>query len=180
MKKIFVFLVSALFFSAGVFAQNENTTSTQKSTATADYTEGVRFSMLKPGLSNDNGDNLGDQLGVAIGYASLPVRQLGWTTNAVLIEIRNSDSTVQLGRVDGNLAHAFNEYVNIKAGLNLSKYLTGTENRLNPGLGLQASLGFQLSRGFGIDVGYSEMNQYSSRSGNLKESGPDLTLSGTF
>jgi hypothetical protein len=178
MKNTLIILYSLL--STVAFAQYENSSSTQKSRATADYTEGVRFSMLKPGLADDNGDSLGDQLGVAIGYASLPVQQLGWTTNAVLIEVRNSNSTVQLGRVDGNLAHAFNDYVNIKAGLNLSKYLTGDQTRLNPGLGLQASLGFQLSRGFGIDVGYSEMNQYSNREGNSKESGPDLTLSGTF
>jgi hypothetical protein len=178
-------LLGGFLFSVSSFAQYENTeyestTIAKKSTATAAYTEGVRFAMVKPNLTSDNGDSLGDQLGVSLGYASLPVQQLGWTTNVVLIEIRDSESTVQLGRVDGNLAHAFNEFVNIKAGLNLSKYLTGGDNRLNPGLGLQASIGFQLSRGFGIDVGYSEMNQTSTRSGNLKESGPDLTLSGTF
>ncbi len=96
--------------------------------------------------------------GVAVGYASLPVQELGFTTNLAYMEARK-DRSANIARADGNLGYAFNNNVNLKGGLNILKFTSGTDLKdLNSGIGFQGSLGFQLNKTVGFDIGYSESN----------------------
>lgn len=128
--------------------------------------------------------------GLSVGYASLPVRSLGWTTSAAFMELVENNASAQLARIDGNLAYAFNPVVSVKGGLNLSKF-TKTEQlaKLDPNVGAQAALGLQLSRNFAVDVGYTVMRQsgnisFSNSSDSIKVdyqlSGVEIGLNGTF
>lgn len=123
-------------------------------------------------------------LGLSLGYASLPVQELGWTSNFTYMDIKNEGTTTGAVRADGNLAYAFNKTANIKGGLNLSKLTSGSNsNKLNPALGFQSGLGVQLTKNFGLDVGYTEMNQSGSIDGvsvDLKEKGMEIGVNGTF
>lgn len=157
---------------------------------------GFRVSLVRPILSVDfkaqfQGrevtfeENLDDTLGLSVGYASLPVQELGFTANAAYLQVREDSNTdTSILRVDGNLAYALSSMVNFKGGLNVSNLrVKDGGDRVQPGLGLQASAGFQFTRNFGLDVGYVVMNQKSSSNGidfQYQESGPELSLNGTF
>jgi hypothetical protein len=165
-NKIGMAFIVALVASTGM-AQN-----TSKTKAVADdsvSSRGFRVSFLKPTLDTKmTGKFMGQTaegtskpdsaLGIAIGYASLPVQELGYTTNLALIEAK-SGSSANIARIDGNLGYAFNPYVNLKGGLNAMKFTSGNGLKdLDAGFGYQASLGFQLNKNAGIDIGYSELN----------------------
>ena len=65
-----------------------------------------------------------------------------------------------MARLDGNLAYVFNEHINIKGGLNLSRLVADArEYKLLPGLGVQASVGIQFTKSFGVDFGFTRMRQ---------------------
>ncbi len=127
-----------------------------------------------------------------MGYANLPIQELGFTTNLALIEMK-SESSANIARIDGNLGYAFNNYVNLKGGLNIMKYYTGEGlKNLNPGFGYQASLGFQLNKTVGFDIGYTEQNtsgkvpvtmngeEIGKADVDLKLSGLEFGLNATF
>lgn len=134
--------------------------------------------------------SLSSTTGVSLGYASLPVRSLGWTTSAAFMEIVENSASAQLARADGNLAYAFNPVVSLKGGLNLSKF-TKTEplTKLDPNVGGQLGLGLQLGRSFAVDVGYTVMRQAGTLSFNggadtvkvdYQLQGLEIGLNGTF
>ncbi len=190
--KITAFLAMALVASTS-FAQNSSTAKMPQDDGIS--SKGFRISIVKPMLSADikasykgqsasNSETLDSALGLSLGYASLPVQELGWTSNFTYMDIKNEGSTTGAVRADGNLAYAFTQIVNIKGGVNLSKLTSGTNSdKLNPGIGFQGGLGIQLTRNFGLDVGYTEMNQSGSLDGvsvDLKEKGMEIGLTGTF
>lgn len=123
-------------------------------------------------------------LGITIGYAHLPVQELGYTANFGYMNFEQYKEMATLLRLDGNAGYAFTEIVSMKAGLNFSKFTNGRYiKELSPSLGFQISVGFQLSKIFGIDVGYSLLRQ----SGTIddvkvqsKVSGAELNFNGTF
>ena len=153
-NQITAFLAMALLTSMS-FAQNA---STLKLPADDGFSsKGLRISLVKPtldskiklkyeGLSFDGTGKPDSALGLAVGYASLPVQELGWTANVAYIEAK-AESTANIARIDGNLGYAFNKYVHLKGGLNAMKFTSGNGVKdLNAGLGFQASLGLQLNR----------------------------------
>jgi hypothetical protein len=169
MKKQIAVTMALALFAGTSFAQIDSSLNT--STYRSGYSsEGVRVSILKPnyeftGKVKFAGDSFEgtatpDSIwGVAVGYAQLPIQELGWTANLGMLEEKTDDVSMNMLRVDGNLAFAFNQFLNIKGGINIMKITTGkgTEN-LNAGIGYQASLGLQLTKNLGIDLGYSEVN----------------------
>ncbi len=193
MKKTVVLM--SFFASLTSLAQNTSVSTIGQEVSS----KGFRMSLSKPSLtaeikasangkSASNSQNLSDSLGLGIGYASLPVQQLGWTSNLSLIEIKEGGTTVQLTRLDGNLAFAFTPVVNVKGGLNLAKMTKGDEDGiLSPAFGLQVGVGFQVNKNFGIDVGYTQMNQKAEVTSagqdvdlNLAISGVEIGINGTF
>jgi len=193
MKTQVTAILTLALLALNSLAQNTSTTKMTEDTSTS--ARGVRVSLVKPTLDADLKasymgtsisvkEKLADTLGVSIGYVNLPVQEIGWTTNLALMDIKNGGSTTSMARIDGNLAYAFSQKVNVKGGLNLSKFTSGQDHeKLNPAIGLQAGLGVQVNRNFGIDFGYTQMNQTGSVEGinvELKESGMELGINGTF
>lgn len=197
-KQVITFLATA-FLASISFGQNMSQTRADAGISS----KGIRVSLIKPtldmkakakyqGLSFEATGKPDSAWGVGIGYASLPVQELGWTTNLSMIEAKAERSS-NMVRVDGNLGCAFNKYVNLKAGLNATKFTSGDGVKdLNPGVGFQASLGLQLNRNVGIDVGYSESNvsgdtpvtsngkEIGKANSELKLSGLEIALTATF
>lgn len=190
-KKITVFLAMALVASSS-FAQNSSTA--KMPTNDSISSQGFRIGIVKPilkanikasfnGGSVSANENLDEALGFSLGYAKLPVQELGWTTSATYMDIKNNGESDGLARIDGNLAYAFTSIVNIKGGLNISKLTSSAGNKLNAGMGFQGGVGVQLTRNFGLDLGYTQMNQSGSLEGakiNFKVSGFEVGLNGTF
>jgi hypothetical protein len=99
------------------------------------------------------------------------------------MDIKNEGSSTGLARIDGNLAYAFTSIVNVKGGLNISKFTKSETSDYNAGIGFQGGVGVQLTRNFGMDLGYTQMNQSGSSDGvkvDLKEAGIEIGLNGTF
>jgi hypothetical protein len=165
-NQVTAFFVTALIASMSL-AQNSSTAKMSDDDGVS--SKGIRISLVRPtldmkatvkyqGYSFDGAGKPDSALGLAVGYASLPVQELGWTTNAALIETKD-ESSANIARVDGNLGYAFNKYVNLKGGLNVMKFTSSNGVKdLNAGFGFQASLGFQLNKNVGLDFGYSELN----------------------
>lgn len=189
--KLTVFLAMALVASTS-FAQNSSTAKMPQDDGIS--SQGIRVSIVKPtldmkatvkyqGYSFDGTGKPDSALGIAVGYAKLPVQELGFTTNLALMEAK-SESSVNIARVDGNLGYAFNKYVNLKGGLNVIKFTSGDGLKdLNPGFGYQASAGFQLNKTVGLDVGYTESNTsgktpVTSKGQEIGKANIDVKMSG--
>lgn len=141
--KIATFVVMALV-SINSFAENLVTTTMANDESVS--SQGFRISILKPtldtktaakfqGFSFDGTGKPDSAIGLSVGYAKLPVQELGFTTNLSLIEAK-SEGTANIVRLDGNLGYAFNKYVNLKGGLNVMKFTKGEIFKdLNPGFG---------------------------------------------
>lgn len=199
-KQISAFLAVA-FVASSSFAQNTSTAKMPQDDSIS--SKGFRISLVRPNLdakmkvkyesfSFDGSQKIDSTMGLAVGYASLPIQELGWTTNLALMEAKN-ESSANLARVDGNLGYAFNKYVNLKGGLNVAKFTSGSGvKELNAGFGFQASVGVQLTKNFGLDVGYTEMNtagktpitsngqEIGKADYDLKMSGLEVGINGTF
>ena len=194
MKKTVVLI--SFFMGLSAYAQNTSVSTMNQGVSS----KGIRVSLLKPSLNvelkvssggkSGKSDNVsfGDSTGLSVGYANLPVGQLGWTTNLSLIDTKVDKTNLNFTRLDGNLAYAFTPVVNAKGGLNYSKITKGDDqNVFTPAIGLQASVGFQVTKNFGIDVGYTQMNQRveANVDGNdmdfdFKFSGVEIGINGTF
>lgn len=201
-KQITAFLAIALVASCS-FAQNTSTEKMPQDDSIS--SKGFRISLVRPNLdtkmkikwekfSFEGSPKIDSTTGLSVGYASLPIQELGWTSNLALMEAK-TESSANLARIDGNLGYAFNKYVNLKGGLNVVKFTTGSGvKELNPGVGFQASVGVQVTRNLGFDVGYTEMNTAgkspvtSTSSGqeigkanyDLKMYGLEFGINGTF
>ncbi|WP_413583306.1 hypothetical protein [Bdellovibrio sp. HCB288] len=191
LTKIMV-LIATVLVTSTTFAQNTQVSKTTKNDSIS--SKGFRVGIVKPmlrasaeatynGESFHVGDNLDSALGVTLGYASLPVQELGWTTNVAYIDIQNDGTSTGLVRVDGNFAYAFTSIINLKGGLNFSKLTGSGSTDYDPGIGFQGGFGFQFNKNVGIDLIYTEMNQ--SRTSDLtrvdiKESGFEIGLNATF
>ena len=187
MSKRVGLIVASLILASTCLAQEQMESRTQ---ATENVSaKGVRISIIKPELKADVTlrDDLGSRsgnasidssLGFAIGYGNLPIRQVGHTMNFSYITF--SEASSKLLRIDGNVAYAFDEKMNVKGGLNISKL---DVSPFNAGVGGQVSFGVQFTRNVGLDVGYTVMNQSASSgsaSADIKFSGIELALVGTF
>lgn len=200
--------LSVLFLSLSAKAEFPEPTFTQPAAAskqtaptianTTPLRQGLRIAFVKPVLtmkskvtvegmgSGSGSEKVDSSNGVSVGYAYLPIKSAGFTTNLALINLKEEgDDSYSMIRADGNLAYAINPMVNFKGGVNLSTFNKSEFRKdFRPQVGLQASAGFQLNRNFGIDLGYASMNQQSKTidgvSMSLQESGPELSLTGTF
>jgi hypothetical protein len=201
MKAKIVSVAAVSLLTSASFAQN--TTRAKMPVDGGISSQGVRISIVRPTLDMKIEAKFDGQtfsgtakpdsaLGVAVGYAKLPVEELGFTTNLSLIEAK-VDSSVNIVRLDGNLGYAINKHINLKGGLNTMKFTSGdTVKDFNPGLGYQLSLGLQLNKNVGLDIGYSELNssgklpvtsdgvEIDKLNMDLKMSGLEVGLSATF
>ncbi len=192
MNNKFALFLGVLLLGSASMAQNISATKMPS----ADYEpRRVRIGVLAPlldasfkvsneGQSKTSSESIQDSLGISAGYANLPLQELGWTANGSYMRIANGGPSFGLARVDGNLAYAFSEVMNVKGGLNLSKFISGGDlPKLDASLGVQLCLGFQMTKSFGLDIGYTQMNQsgkFDDFNLELKESGLELGLYGTF
>jgi hypothetical protein len=131
-------------------------------------------------VSND----LGQGVGASVGYASLPVGQLGYLTslNLATIDAQDSSNNVNFARAELNVAYAINPRVFLKAGANVSD-ITNSDANVKPGVGGQIGIGSRTTPRFGFEVNFISMNQTNETAlGNvdLTESGLELGISGTF
>lgn len=201
MKTKIVTVLAVVLLTSTSFAQNTSTAKLPVDDGIA--SQGIRISIVKPtldmkatvkyqGSSFDGTGKPDSALGIAVGYAKLPVQEFGFTTNLALIEAK-SESSANIARVDGNLGYAFNKYVNLKGGLNAMKFTSGNGVKdLDVGFGYQASLGFQLNKNAGLDIGYSESNisgktpvtsngqEIGKANIDVKMSGLEVGLNATF
>ncbi len=125
-----------------------------------------------------------DVFGLSLGYASLPVQSFGWTTNLSFIQVEKKSFAGGLGRADGNLAYTFSSIFNVKAGLNVSRFVRESDAYMKkPGIGFQSGLGIQISKNFGLDIGYIQMRQSGSEDRyviDMREQGLEIGMHGTF
>ncbi len=175
MKKI-VLLVSLLSTQIALAQESRTKIST-------DGLQGIRVSIVKPFLKVNN-YSLDNVLGVSVGYAKLPIQQIGFTTNLALLQIQERGSTVNMYRVDGNIGTSMNEQINFKGGLNISNFTSDPGNfSVSPSVGMQLSVGAKINEIFGVDLAYTKMAQTASAFGNsveVSESGLELGFHGTF
>lgn len=192
MKTKIALLLATAFVASTSFAQNTSTA--KMPTDDGISSKGFRVGIVKPMLEADikasyqgqsfgNKEKLDEALGFSLGYASLPVQELGWTANATYMDIKNNGESTGLARIDGNLAYAFTSIINVKGGLNVSKLTKSESSKYDAGIGFQGGVGVQLTKNFGLDLGYTQMNQSGSSDGvkvDLKEAGVEIGLNGTF
>ena len=197
-----LFLAVLLLVSSTTFAQNTSTSQIEKQNTVS--SEGFRASLLRSDLDakikieyagktfTGENENIDTALGVAVGYASLPIQQLGWTANFAYMKLKADDTSVKMGRVDANLAYAFNSLINIKGGLNVSK-LSVEDGTIDykPAVGLQLGFGLQFTKNFGLDVSYVQMRntidisadisaEDDTADGTVTLDGSEIALTGTF
>ncbi|KYG67310.1 hypothetical protein AZI86_09950 [Bdellovibrio bacteriovorus] len=151
--------------------------------------KGVRISVFKPVLTmkvkdqdrNQNERTLDNTFGFSFGYANLPYKEIGWTANGTYIEIFEAGEKYGVIRTDANIGYGFEKNLNVKAGLNLSKFVIPARMRddYNPNIGVQASAGLQMTKNVGLDAGYTYMKQTNSNEEVLL-SGLEIGLHGTF
>ncbi|PWU13465.1 MAG: hypothetical protein C5B49_14730 [Bdellovibrio sp.] len=172
-------LIFAVLLSAAGSALAQETRM-EKSIATHEELpiQGARVGLSTPMLTA-NGVSLGG-IGVSIGYAYLPVQQVGFTSNFSYLRLTNQSTRGSGGmwRVDGNVGTAINSIFNVKGGVNLSN-LPDEPIKLDPALGFQASVGVQATRNVGFDLAYVQTAQSISIF-TLKESGAELGVHATF
>lgn len=202
MKFQAILLAATIVASSFAQAATSNTVSTQAPKniwANETSSQGVRVAITKPMVdfklkaSGESSDSfkMNEAIGVSIGYASLPVQQLGWTVDGAYLsnlKMKDPDSsssvTWSAARLSGNLGYAFTEMLNVKGGINLTKMVSGTSaDKFSPSLGFQAGLGVQFTPNFGLDVNYLQMNQTLSILGTSVDAvmtGYELALHGTF
>ena len=205
--KLISFLFMAFVFTCPAFSQTMSApterTSVSYSQVAPTSSQGIRVSLLGSALNFDAktsafghtstfSDSMKSNYGFALGYAYLPVGTLGFTTSLAYMTLSQDSDTMNIVRLDGNMAFAFNRIFNLKGGINVSGITSASSGnerftKLNPAPGGQVGLGAQISKNFGLDLMYVVMNQ----SGNVKieggtaqveaqESGGELNLSGTF
>ncbi len=194
MKSKLSFLLAVGLISYHASAQNISNTSLESKNISS---RGFRIGLIKPilnfeGKTTVNGQNykvsekLGDSIGLALGYAHIPVQGIGFTTSLAYMEIKDKDNSSVQGilRVDGNIGYSFSEFLHLKGGINLSRWTKGdASDKVKPDLGIQIGLGFQMTRNFGLDVGYTQMNQKTSNDFSdveLRESGAEIGMTATF
>ncbi len=201
MTKQIIGLVSIALLTSASYGQN---TTTAGIPSTIDNSStGFRISLTKPvldakvkvkfsGFNFDDNIKMDSTNGFAIGYANLPIEELGWTTNLGFMETKK-ETSANIIRVDGNLAYTFNQYINLKGGLNIAKFTSGAGvKELNEGVGLQTSIGLQMTKNIGVDIGYTQMNmagktpvtsngvEVGKADYEIKLSGIEIGLNGTF
>ena len=193
-----LFLAALLLVSSTTFAQNTSVSQIENRNKVS--SEGFRVSLLRSDLDAqakvelDGRTIKGDMIeidrtmGVAIGYASLPIQQLGWTANLAYMELKAEDVKVKMARIDANLAYAFDSLINIKGGLNVSDLrVKNSDVNYKPAVGLQAGIGLQITKNFGLDLSYVNMRNTAeipvgSKTADVTVTldGPELALTGTF
>ncbi len=193
------FIFGALTLTGTLAMAQKSTTAAERVSKNSISTNGFRVSFIKPDLevnvttdTQGRQDKFDDSIGLALGYAHLPIRELGFTSNLAMFQMKERATNFNLVRLDGNLGTALNRTVSIKGGINVSKFTNGgfQVQQLNPGLGLQASLGLQVIPNFGVDLGYVEMTQQGSQkidnglgtqiNQDLRTTGLEIALHGTF
>ncbi|MGE0632781.1 MAG: hypothetical protein AB7O96_10250 [Pseudobdellovibrionaceae bacterium] len=203
MKLFGILLVLVMPFSS--FAQNEISTLPVRDEAIA--AQGIRVSFLAPSLQDrfryskgsttatSKKEALNSSVGVSVGYASLPINDLGWTTNLAYIQSKYAAIDIGAIRADGNFALAFTKSFNAKIGINFTKFLEmATVKNFRPNLGYQAGVGYQFYKNFSADLAYVQMAAsgdtpfYYRDTGEhafdahtvYQQMGPELSVSGTF
>jgi hypothetical protein len=151
--------------------------------------KGLRVSLFKPVLTartqttgqGNTEMSFDNTFGLSIGYANLPLKQIGWTANASYIEIFYAGDKLGVLRTDANVAYGFTKNLNIKGGLNLSKFVIPERVRdeYNPSVGFQSSLGLQVTKNVGVDAGYTFMKQTNKRQ-DIELAGLELGVNATF
>ncbi len=179
------------------FAQNASTANLQTDEGQSTFNDGMRLAYIQSFLSHDLGAAFNssgrsresvDASGVSWGYSQIPNRGWGWNANVNLMEL--SPGSTLLARVDGSVAYAFNKYIHVRSGLNISRFIADRE--YTPGLGGQIVFGFQIYNNLSLDVGYLELHQstvlswrendgtFNERKVNDKISGLEWGLAWTF
>lgn len=154
--------------------------------------EGLRLSVFTSALQFTVKTNfwptektaMDNTVGLAVGYAKLPIGGAGFTTNLAYMNIHKEDLDLGNARADVNLAFAANQWLVFKGGLNASKIVTGEMAKyFQLGFGGQIGASLQFSETIGLDLGYVVMNQ-SAKVGTATADyvleGPEVGLTGTF
>ncbi|MFN7905784.1 MAG: hypothetical protein ACK5P5_11435 [Pseudobdellovibrionaceae bacterium] len=209
--KFVLVLITALSLCPNGFAQVGNAPAMQMSAPSKGFaTRGIRVSLIRPtswatqsklffaGQETQSPEvKVSDVYGAALGYAFLPANQFGFTTNAAFIEAKTEQESIQLARIDANLAYSLGDSFSIKTGINLSHIAkSGARNdniNWTPSLAYQAGLGLQLTKNIGLDVMHTVMKQkgeYSFKQSasapiskaeiEVQESGLEVALHATF
>ncbi len=194
-----------LFFVSSVHAQDGQSIVREKSLATRGaYTaaQGVRVALVKSFFDAevDFGDfsSSGDadqEYGFALGYAYIPVDDLGFILNSVY---NFYDDEIENFRFEASVSYAASDILYIFGGFNTSTYTALFSNQTDLlgnrldwssefGLGYQLGIGIQATDRLGISLAYYETNsavQIESSALNLdtdlQMDGLELQLNATF
>jgi hypothetical protein len=155
--------------------------------------QGVRVAYLQPIMkfaakTDESGWELNERVdranGISVGYANLPIGQLGYTSNFALIGMRESGLQQNIVRTDANAAYAWSNNINVKGGVNLSRFVGGDLGaNSKPRIGYQMSAGYQMTSNIGADVALVEMRQTGNRDFEglyTRVRGAELSLNATF
>jgi hypothetical protein len=182
-------LISFVISSIG-FSQGANVGSFKQPTSSS----GFRVSLLADSLTAKYkfSDDLGvgssefkinSANGVALGYAYLPAYSFGWTGNISYFELRDG-SSINLARLDLNLAYSFNSNLNFKFGPNIGKfYGPNIDPQIQSKVGYQVSFGVQATPNIGFDIGMTDIKFEEPIFGGKTEmdiTGAEVALTATF
>lgn len=194
--KIWISLLALLALPAFAAEQNSNSVSLKKPSISERNTaaEGLRAAVIIPAweFSKDVGGlnkssrhtGVDHGLGAWVGYAHLPMQQWGWIAGGSLIQASALNDDYLMLRGDGSLAYTFPNRMNVKAGLNINKFVRGDHSEEFPiGIGYQFGVGAQFTRKIGADFMIAHMNQsgtWEGASRDLTENGVELGVNATF
>lgn len=128
---------------------------------------------------------LGNGYGVSVGYAELPVKQLGYTLGVTVTEVDMKDTpkNLTIGRAEANLALAFSPRAYAKAGLNVSKFLNKDGRDVNADIGTQFGIGVNAVANVGVELNYvttKQQDQFGPERLALDEQGLEVGVTATF
>lgn len=109
-------------------------------------------------VSRTDEDGLDDaDFGISIGYARYHVRALGFDGSLAYSKLDEENGLLRFGM---NVGYAFNSFVHVKAGANVSQITGDTGDiSVDPSVGFQIGAGIQVMPNFGLTVGYAVMRQ---------------------
>lgn len=188
MKRIVIAMM--LLVSSSALAQSTAQSSMKIETESPSYSgekisKGIRFDLVKSFLNvkSDLGfasNQTNQDIGFALGYASIREHQLGYTADAQYDIYSNGLATA---RVEGNATIGFREIGYAFLGPNVSTIATGV-TKSTPGIGFQVGLGANVQENVGFSFGYvmtkSNVRDNNGFSSDMTLSGIEVKLHATF
>jgi hypothetical protein len=131
------------------------------------------------GNSYSGGGEVKNDYSVSLGYANIPVNEVGFLGNIYHMKYGQQTEGV---RLDASATYGLNENIYFLGGANLHNFTRGI-TYMNPALGVQLGCGFQANKNLGFGLNIVTLNSKGTSDSvdvDYKSSGVELSVNGTF